>query len=750
MSETKRFKSIGKNAIREDAFDKLTGKAVFGADVKVANTIHGVMLRSPHAHAKILSIDTAEAEALDGVYAVVTAEDFPELGYDLPGHISRDNIARRKVLYHGHGVVGIVARTEDIALRARELIKVEYEKLPHALTLDDAIAEDAPIIHDHLKHEGDSEGRPSNVYEKIERTYGDPEKGFAEADVVRERTYFTPFIHQAYIEPVVCTASYSANSQSTIWTTTQGHFQIREFVAKMTGMTERDINVVPTEIGGGFGGKTMPYLEAIALMLSKKAGRPVKMRMTREEVLRCAGPVCSAKVRVKIGIKRDGTITALSGHMLYDSGALPGVPASSGVRNIFTAYDVKNAYIEAYSVVTNKTRSRAYRAPGGPQACFAMESLLNEVADEIGMDPIEVRLKNAIRDNGENISKMPFKEAGLVKCLEAARDSDHYQSELKPGCGRAVSAAYWFNAGGISAATVTLHKNGYVSVTTGSADLSGTRTTLAQIAAEAFEVPVEQIHAEVADTNHVGFTGVSGGSRTVNATGQAVNFAAIEVIEQMKQRAASGWNVTPDDVQWKEGVAINSKNPDETLTIGQIGDSAAATGGPISSSSSVNIPGGIGPCFAVHICDVEVDKETGKTKLLRYTAIQDAGLAVHPQMVEGQMQGGAVQGIGWALNEECIYNADGVLQNPGFLDYRIPLASDLPMIETIIVEVPNSMHPFGVRGVGEAPIIPPLAAVGSAISNAIGAPVTELPASPPRVLSLTLSAEAGQQQEKVA
>ncbi len=744
MVETKKFKVIGSNPVREDAYDKLTGRAVFGLDVQVANTSFGAVLRSPHAHAKILNIDTSAAEALSGVYAVVTAKDFPELGYDLPGIISRDNMARDKVLYHAHGLAAVSAQTEDLARKAVKLIKVDYEPLPHVLTIEEAMADDAPVLHDHLEYEG--KVGASNVYEKIERTYGDIEQGFAEADVIRERTYSTPVIHQAYIEPSACTAMYSEHSQSTIWTTTQGHFQIRDFVSQMCGLTERDLKVIPTEIGGGFGGKTMPYLEAIALMLSKKSGRPVKMRMTREEVLRCAGPVCSTRITVKIGIRRDGRITAMKGHLLYDSGGFPGVPTSSGVRNIFTAYDVDNAYIEAYSVVTNKTRSRAYRAPGGPQACFAVESLINELADDIGMDPIEVRLKNAIRDYGENIMGVPFRETSLVQCLEAAKDSPHYKSKLKPGTARAVSAAYWFNAGGISAATITLHKHGYAAVITGSADLSGTRTTLAQIAAESIGIPMERVHAEVADTNHVGFTGVSGGSRTVNATGQAVHQAALDIVRQLKERASSGWNVLPEEVKWQEGVAINSKNPSEKLTFEQLTESAHATGGAVSASAAVNIPGGIGPCFGVHICDVEVDPETGKTTLLRYTVVQDAGMAVNPQMVEGQMQGGAVQGIGWAMNEEFVYDQKGVLQNPGFLDYRIPLASDLPMIETIIVEVPNSMHLFGVRGVGEIPIIPPLAAVGSAISKVIGVPVTKLPASPPRVFELIQSAGCDRQR----
>ncbi len=734
MIDPSKFKVIGKSPAREDAFDKVRGRAVFGFDVQIANAIYGVVLRSPHTHARIVSIDSSEAEKMPGVYAVVTSKDFPELRPGGFGDIARENLADGKVLFHSQGVAAVAAKTEDLARQAAAKIKIEYEALPHVMTIDEAIADDAPILHEGISFDG-SEGR-SNIHEKIESKIGDIEAGFAQADVVRERTYTTPVVHQGYIEPTACAAIYSEDSQSTVWSTTQGHHALRDMIALNCGLTSHELKVIPTEIGGGFGGKTAVYLEAIALMLSKKSGRPVKMRMTREEVLRCGGPAAATKIRVKIGIKKDGSITAMQGHMLYDSGCFPSAPTGGAVRSIFTAYDCPNVYIEGYSVVTNKVRVRAYRGPGAPQACYAAESLLNELCDEIGMDPIEVRLKNAIRDNAKNVAGIQFRELGLVACLEAARDSDHYQSELKPGQGRAISAGFWFNAGGYSSATINMHKNGFVSLTTGSADLSGTRTALAQIAAETLNVPIEHVHAEVGDTDDVGNTGVTGGSRTVNATGQAVHQASLNIIDQLKERAASGWNVLPTDVEWDSGKVINTKNPDETLTLRDITRAALQTGGAITADSSVNIAGGLGPSFGVHICDVEVDEETGKTLVTRYTVIQDAGVAVHPQFVEGQYQGGAVQGIGWALNEEYIYDENGVLQNPGFLDYRMPVASDLPMIETIVVQVPNSMHPFGVRGVGEVPIIPPLGAVGSAIANAIKMPVADLPASPVRVLGL--------------
>ncbi len=721
------YAEIGQRPIRHDGFDKVTGKAQFGADVTLPRALHGEMLRSPYAHARIKAIDTSKAMALDGVYAVVTAADFPRLPFGGMGNIARDNLAHEKVLYHGHGVAAVAASTRAIARAAVDLIEVDCEPLPPVMNLDDALKGDV-LLHD----EFEENGRLSNIYERQVNEIGDVDAGFAQADVIIERSFATPTIHQGYIEPSACLASYDEGAQSAVWTTTQGHFNIRDNVAAMMDMEIDELRVIPTEIGGGFGGKTAVYLEAIALMLSKLSGRPVKMRMSREDVFRSAGPGAASKSTVKIGAKRDGTITAMQASLAYESGAFPGAPLGGGMRCVFSSYEVPNVRIEGLAAVVNKPKVRAYRGPGAPQATFAAESVVNELAHELGMDPIEFRLKNALRSGGSNIIG-EFREIGLVDCLEAAKAAPHYRTPLGKHQGRAVAVGFWRNGGGTSSASVVMKNNGSATVLTGSADLSGTRISLAMMAAETLGISIKDVRAETPDTNSVGFTDGAGGSRTTNATGQAVTRAAHEVIRQFKERAASGWNVTPEQVEWRDGKAINTTRKEE-LTIKEICRDAPATGGPIAGSASLKAESGLGPCFSVHLCDVEVDPDTGKTTVLRYTAVQDAGCAIHPAYVEGQFQGGAVQGIGWALNEEFMYDEDGALENPGFLDYRVPVASDLPMIDAIIVEVPNSMHPFGVRGVGEAPIIPPLAAVASAVSNAIGVRMTELPLSPPKVL----------------
>ena len=720
------FSSIGKNTLRPDAVEKVTGKAIFGADVQPSKALVAKVLGSTLAHARIGSIATSKAAALPGVKSIVTGEDFAGTAFNGVGNFVRDNMAIEKVLYHGHPVAAVAAVSAAVAEKALSLISVEYETLPVILDIESSLHPDTPALHEGY------EGAPGNICETEEVRKGDVEAGFAEADLVLERTYTSPMVHQGYIEPPACTAVYSETTPSRIWTSTQGHFLIRTMVSAMLGIELSQLNVIPTEIGGGFGGKNVPYQEVIALLLSKKAAMPVKMVMTREQILRTAGPGAAFRGCYRIGVKKDGTLTALEASIALDSGAFPGAPLHGAMDTLCTHYRIPNVKVDGCSVLTNKPTVRAYRGPGGPQAVFGTESLVNELADELGLDPIELRLKNAVQD-GDPYCGGEFRASSMVQCLEAAEASDHYQADVPEGAARAIAAAYWHNGGGPSSAEVHMNADGTVNVTTGSADLSGTRVVLAMQVAEALGIPVEQVTASVADTENVGYNFVSGGSRTAFVTGLAVIEAATDAKEQIIQRAASGWNVAADRIEWKAGTMTNPDSGEE-MSMKQVLRKAPYTGGSITGKSSLTLAANLAPSFMVHICDVDVDRETGQSRILRYTVVQDAGKAVHPSLVEGQLQGGAVQGIGWAMNEEYIYDRDGRLDNPGFLDYRIPLASDLPMIDTIVVEVPNPLHPYGVKGVGEGGVIPPLAAVASAIGKAVGAPMTDLPCSPPRVL----------------
>ena len=745
MSEEKKLKWIGTRPIRHDGVDKVTGKAGFGADLNWPGTLCGKILRSPHAHARIVRIDTSAAEAIDGVAVVLTGKDFPDPptgkgsaeGPQDFRDIARNVMARDKVLYNGHALAAVAAKTPRIAELALQAIEVEYEVLEPVLSLERALADDAPILHEDMRAKGDDplpEG-PTNIANHSFMGFGDVDEGFANADHIVEREFTTETVHQGYIEPHAVIARSIADGRAEVYCSTQGQFMVRAFSAKVLDMEPTQIKVIPAEIGGGFGGKTVVYAEPVAILLARKTGRPVKIVMDRAEVFRATGPTSGSHIRVKIGVKKDGTITAADATLKYEAGAFKGSPVAPGMMTIFAPYKLEHVRIEGFDVVVNKPKVAAYRAPGAPMAAFASETVVDEIARDLDMDPIEFRMKNAAKEGDQAAYGPKFKIHGFTDTLEAAKNHPHYKAPLGPNQGRGVASGFWFNAGMQSSASVMLNEDGNAIVVSGNPDIGGSRTSMALMAAEELGIPVDQIRPVVGDTESVGYSDVTGGSRVTFATGMAVVEASRDVVRQLCERAAKIWEIDVEDVEWREGaaIAVNGSSGRDPLTIGELAAGAAKTGGPIQGRASLNARGP-GPGFATHICDVEVDKETGRIDVVRYTAIQDVGRAIHPSYVEGQMQGGAVQGIGWALNEEYVYNAEGELENPGFLDYRMPVASDLPMIDTVIVEVPNPTHPYGVRGVGEVPIVPPLPAVANAVHNATGVRFRSLPISPPRVL----------------
>ena len=753
MGTQGQFKVVGTRPVRPDGVEKVTGRAAFGADLSLPGMLVGKVKRSPHAHARIVSIDVEKARALPGVKAVVTAADFPEIASEeaFVGEgpmnfrdLSCNCMARGKVLYEGHAVAAVAATSSAIADAALDLIEVVYEPLPHVIDVEAAMAPGAPLLHDDLITQGvDPAPRtPSNVAKRVHFSLGDVEAGFRAAQVVLERRYTTKPVHQAYIEPHACVASAGADGQCQIWCSSQGQFMVRAYCAKLLGLPISSIRVTPAEIGGGFGGKTLVYLEPLALALSKQSGRPVKMVMTREEVFRATGPTSGAVVEVKIGATRNGKITGAQAVLKYQAGAFPGSPVQPGCMAAFAMYDLDNVSVTGYDVVCNRPKVAAYRAPGAPIASFAVESCLDELARTLGLDPIALREKNAAKDGTRAVYGPIWKDIGYVETLQAAKKHAHYAAPLGPNQGRGVASGFWFNIGGESTAEVHINEDGTAVVVSGNPDIGGSRASMAMMAAEVLGIPVERVRPIVGDTSSIGYSFLTGGSRVTFATGMAVVQAAQEVVGELKRRAALILDVSPEAIEWRDGAAVPSDaDPGRfaPLPLAAIALKAGRTGGPISAKASINAQGA-GPGFATHLCDVEVDPETGQVKILRYTAIQDVGRAIHPSYVEGQIQGGVAQGIGWALNEEYIYDANGRLENPGFLDYRVPVASDLPMIEAVMVEVPNPRHPFGVRGVGEVPIVPPMAAVANAIHAATGVRLADLPMSPPRVLAAITAA----------
>ena len=733
-----RYKYVGTRPIRHDGLEKVTGRARFAADLNMAGQLHGIVVRSPHAHARIISIDTSEAEAADGVKAVITGDDFPAVDpsdrqYDMCINV----IARDKVLYEGHAVAAVAASTRDQAQAAAAAVKVEYEVLPAVLTIDEALAPDACVLHAHMMtpNADPPAEAPSNIANITRFSGGDLDAGFAEADLVIEREFTTKPVHQGYIEPHACVADTGQDGHTTVWCSSQGHFNVRSSTATLLGWETTRIRVIPAEIGGGFGGKTTIYLEPLAVALSAKAGRPVKMVMTRDEVFRATGPAPGTKLRIKLGARSDGNLVAGYAYLIYTNGAYAGHGGLLGAMTVFESYKIANFDIEALDVVINTARSAAYRAPAAPLTAYAMETLLDEVAEELGIDPMDLRLKNAVTEGDPSTMGFPFSRIGFMECLEAIRDHPHYSAPLGPNQGRGLAAGYWFNIGESSSATVNLNEDGTATVVTGSPDIGGSRASMALMAAEELGIDPYDIRPVVGDTEAVGFTDITEGSRATFATGMAVVEACRNMIVELRGRAAKMMGVDVGDVSWVDGQAVytGSDGAKDPLSVADICAKAKRTGGPLTATGSLEAHGA-GPGFAVHLCDVEVDPETGVVRVVRYTASQDAGTAIHPSYVEGQIQGGVAQGIGWALNEEYIYDSDGVMENPSFLDYRVPVASDLPMIDAIIVEVPNPAHPYGVRGVGETGIVPPIPAVANAIHNATGCRLRDLPMSPIRVL----------------
>ena len=747
--EEKELKVVGTNPTeRPDAADKVTGRARYAADINLPGQLIGKVLRSPHAHANIKSIDTSKAEKLEGVKAVVTCDDFPDMPVQHASggeiminfrDVTRNMMAREKALYDGHPVAAVAAVSESVAKAALKLIEVDYEILPHVIEVVDAMAAEAPLLNEEQFTKGiePAPDKPSNIAARMTSKLGDVEAGFKQADLIIEREFNTKAAHQGYIEPHASIANYTEGGDAEVWTSTQGHFMIRAQAAKVLGMDISRIKVTPAEIGGGFGGKNLIYLEPLAIQLSKKSQRPVKMAMTRDEVFRASGPTSGTNIKIKIGVTKDGRMTAAEAELNYQAGCFPGSSLPLCTPTAFTRYDLENVLVIGHDVVCNRPRVAAYRAPGAPMIAFGVETVIDELAEELNIDPIELRLMNAAKEGTQTHFGPKLGPIGYIETLERARQHPHMKEPLGPGQGRGIATAFWNTLGMETSATLNINQDGTASLVFGTVDVTGgMRAAYSQMVAEELGIPFEKVRAVQSDTAALGFNFPTVGSRGTAAGGMAAVKASRDAIARMCEVAARIWEVEADQVLWEDGHARPASanvGDFEPLSVAEIAAKAGFLGGTIAGHAEINVTGG-GPGFSTHIVDVEVDRETGLVKVLRYTIIQDAGKAVFPDYVKAQFHGAAVQGIGMALNEEYIYDENGVMENPGFLDYRVPVASDVPHIETEIVEVPNPNPPYGVRGVGEVSIIPPLAVIANAIYDAVGVRLRDHPMSPPKVL----------------
>jgi CO/xanthine dehydrogenase Mo-binding subunit len=742
------FKRFGDRHEKVDGYDKVTGRARFGADFTPKGSLFGKIVRSPHAHARIVKIDTSEAEKMPGVITC-TAGDFPS---DVSGDLDTGEVeigvqflanlmmARRKVLFEGHPVAAVAATDIHTAEEAALKVRVEYEVLEPVTDPVEAMATDAPLVHEGLvaRSLSGSGDRPSNISAHMEEGRGDVEKGFTESDVIVERTFRTSIVHQGYIEPEAESVFWRPDGRIEVWANTQGSFAVRGNLANLLKVDVGLITVTPLEVGGAFGAKTIPRVTPVAAILSKKAGKPVKIVLNREEVLKATGPGAGAVVTVKMGATNDGKLKAAQARLVYGAGAFPGAPIMRGVQTVFACYQPEHSKVDGYDVVTNTPRVAAYRAPGATVSSFCTEQVMDEIARKIGMEPIDFRLKNVSRTGDSNIDGQTYTRLGLAEMLQAAKKHPAYTRPVKQSkngwpTGRGIGIGWWPCGVDAASSRVLVQPDGRVILATGSVDLSGVRTGFAQLVAETMGIDAGDVTVKVADTDNIPMTGSSAGSKVTRTQSDAIYKAGTAAIDIMRERIASRLHVDPEFVEYEDGYFFPRDNQDSRISFKEAAGAITKQGHPIeaTASSDPNLRPANG--YALNIADIEVDPDTGKIQLLDFTAFQDVGRLINPTQVEGQMHGGAAQGIGWALSEEYVYDDQGLMRNASLLDYRMPTALDLPMIETVVLETPADDGPFGVRGVGEPPIIPPAAAIANALRDATGVRVTDLPMSPERV-----------------
>jgi CO/xanthine dehydrogenase Mo-binding subunit len=758
--ETQReYRNVGKPITRIEGVGKVTGKTIYADDMQLPRMLHAKVLGSPYAHARIKAIHTGKAREHPGVEAVVTSLDLPEYKKNASnrrGIIFPDD----EVLFHGQPIAAVLASDPHVAEEALALIEVDYEALPPVVDPIAAMEDGSPLVRSPLtdvdrseerghvtagvEQKEAEEGKPTNVASQMNFKRGDIEAGFAEADVLVEHTWRSAVVHQSYIEPHSTVADYDASGDLSVWTSTQAPFYISEELSQTLGTPENKIRVTATEVGGGFGGKI--YLqELMVAALAMMVHRPVKYIMSRKEDMLAATPAPQAVVELKTGMKRDGTLTALQSRVIYDSGAFPGAPMLPGCLLVGGYYKCDNLDIQGYEVLTNKVSVGALRAPGAHNVTFAIESHMDIMARDLGLDPIEVRLKNAVEEGDPLPSGQPYPRIGLKQCIDAIAESEVWrrrsqepgarsQDGRKRGVGLAIGG--WLGGLQPASAIVCLNSDGTINVTVGSADITGTNTSFAQIAAEVLNVPMEMVNVTSGDTRTAPYAGMSAGSKTTYTVGRAVKLAAEDARRQMLEIAARRLKAAPEELEMADGVIRLNGSDEKTIDFRRIG---RITTGFVAPHAAIVGIGAIStrkmaPGFTAQAAEVEVDPDTGEITLLGFAIAQDAGFAINPLSVAGQMEGGASQGIGIALSEEMLYDEQGRLINGNLLDYRMPTTRDLPPIESIIVEVPSEEGPYGARIVGEPSIVAGAAAIANAVADAIGVRVTEAPITPERVL----------------
>jgi len=759
MKTTRDVRGVGLSIPRPDGPEKVTGRVQYVADMTSRGLLHAKLLRSRHAHARIVGIDTTRAKALPGVRAVLTARDIPELKHKAPTR-AHAVLAIDRVVFAGQPVAAVAADEAAIAEEALDLIEVQYEVLPAAVDPLKSMQPGAPPVAE-LGTEADTsealahsavamakgEAAPAkavNISQTAAVKRGDVAKGFAESDLVLEHTYRVPMVHQGYLEPHAVLAEWDRAGNLTLWASTQGSFNTRSEVADVLGIEENRIKVIPVECGGGFGGKIRALCEPITALLARATKRPVRYVMTRREELEAGMPAPQVIIRLKTGVKRDGTLMALEAETVLESGAFSGTVLAVSAVFLGSLYRWPAFDIKGSEVLTHKPSVAAYRAPVAPQTIFAIDSHMESLARALALDPVEFRRRHLQKPGEPMVNNQPWASNGAHEVLtriaehplwkerEAWKKSSGNGHGLR-GTGLALGG--WLGGLQPTSATVKLNPDGTLAVLTGQVDIAGTNIALAQIAATAYGLDIDKVKITTGDTDVAPLTGLSAGSKTIYTVGTAVLQAAQNARQQTLEIAAKELEASVQDLEIVDGKVIVRGVPDKGVTLASIGKKGNLYMSKVEPVLGVAHPAFSqqAPAFAAQLARIEVDPDTGQTTLHDFVVVQDAGHAINPLGVEGQMQGGAVQSLGIALTEALMYDDSGRLMNPSLLDYRTLTAADLPDIETIIVEVPSPSGPYGARGVGEPPIVPAPAALANAIHDATGVRLTEVPLTPERI-----------------
>ena len=739
---------LGKPRKLLEGLGKISGLTRYTGDITVPGMLHMRPLLSPYGHAKIISIDKGAAEKVPGVVAVLSAEDLVTRERTITSR-SDAILAKDKVLFVGQPVVAVVAETEAAAADGLEKVVVKYEELPVISNHKKAMAADAHVIWpeglpssdiEEITHaaveeqKSELEGAPSNVYKTSKYERGDIEAGFAEADVTVEQSYDLAAAYQGYMETHSVVAEPNPlDGGITLHTSTQGQFGVRNKVASILGLKQGKVRVIPMTVGGGFGSK-YGTIEPLAAAVAYTINKPVRLMLSRSEDLQTTTPGPAAAINLKLGAKQDGTICAIQADITLDAGVFGFEFGGLWPLLLGSNYKVGNLLMNTTEVITNKSETGAYRAPGAPHTTFAMESSIDELARKLNMDPVEFRLKNLSETGDPMVNGQPWPSLGIRTCLEALKEHPAWTERSTgedEGIGIAVSS--WPCAFSPSASVCRLDTDGTVRVQVGSVDISGVNSSLVLVAAEVLGVNPDDVELIQGDTNMGPFAPGSGGSQVTYSVSGAVEAAAQEVRTQVLELAAEQLEARLEDLELKDGAVQVKGVPSSAIKLAKLASIAETTAGghgPIigegRSAIEKNAPGTI-----AHLAKVAVDRDTGQVKIKQYVAIQDVGFALNPMMVEGQIHGGVVQGLGMGIFEDFGYDDNGQLTGGSFMDYAMPRATDVPNIEAILLNNPSPHGPFGARGVGEPPITAGGAVIANAIRDAVGVRVPQTPIKPP-------------------